>query len=249
MIIGFIGFGDVNYKLNQILSPKIKTITSLENRSLKTSERIKDSNIEILDSFKEVTMHSDILINATSPKQSLNNLEIYSKYLNGIYLDLNNISPITTKKIDSYFNGNFIDGAVIGKINSIKPTIISSGKSSLKLDFLNDYSLNYRSISENIGDASLLKLLRSSYTKSVSAILIESLDLANTYNLEEEFFNILAISEGDDFKEKSISRVRNTKKNSKRKIEELDEILELFKNEDTTMIKASKEKILRELND
>ena len=243
MIIGFIGFGEVNYKLNSILSSKIKTITSYENRSENTISKIKNSEIEIVDSFIDVAQNADLVIDSTSPKQALENARKYSKYVKGLYLDLNNISPTTTKEITSYFNGNFIDGAIIGKIDSFKPNIIVSGENAFKLDFLNDYKIDLKIISNEVGDASTLKMLRSSYTKSLSAILIESVDLAKSLNLEDEFFDILAISEGEDFKAKSISRILNTKKHSKRKIEELDELLELFKNEDTKMIKSSKEKL------
>ncbi len=44
-----------------------------------------------------------------------------------------------------------------------------------------------RKISENPYDASKLKLLRSMYTKSLSAVLIESSEVAKNLNLEEEF--------------------------------------------------------------
>lgn len=60
--------------------------------------------------------------------------------------------------------------------------------------------MEIRKISENPGDASKLKLLRSMYTKSLSAVLIESSEVAKNLNLEEEFFDILSLTEGEDFK-------------------------------------------------
>ncbi|WP_409199850.1 NAD(P)-dependent oxidoreductase [Methanobrevibacter sp. DSM 116169] len=240
MIVGFIGFGDVNYHINELLSKNgIKTITSCDERSNKTIKRIKNSNIEILDSFKSVASNCDLLIDATSPKQALNNFNKYFKFLDGYYLDLNNISPNTVKKFESE---NFIDGAIIGKISSSEPIIIASGEKALKLEFLNDCNIDFKVISSNIGDASLLKSLRSSYTKSLAAILIESVEIAENFNLKEEFFNILAITEGNSFKNKSTSRISNSIKHKNRKIEELEELIEFFNSQDTTMIKASKEK-------
>ena len=38
------------------------------------------------------------------------------------------------------------------------------------------------------------------YTKSLSAVLIESSEVAKNLNLEEEFFDILSLTEGEDFK-------------------------------------------------
>ena len=72
-----------------------------------------------------------------------------------------------------------------------------------------------------MGDASKLKLLRSTYTKALSVLLMESYALAQKLNLEDEFFDTLSLTEGDEFKDKSLSRINNTLNSSKRKAEEL----------------------------
>ena len=244
MIIGFIGFGKVSRNLVNIINSKdIKFVTSAENRSEETVEMINDSNVQALDTFKDVAMQSDILISANSPKTALAVAEEYGKYVKGIYLDLNNISPDTTSKIEEYV-GNMVDGAIIGKIDSTNPTLYVSGKDADELLFLNDF-IKTTKISDNVGDASVLKLLRSTYTKTLSAVLIESQEIAKGYDLEDEFFDILALTEGDDFKEKSLSRINNTLRNSKRKSEELEEIINYFNENDLTMVKAALKKLSR----
>ena len=186
---------------------------------------------------------SDILISATSPKSALDVAEVYGKFSNGIYLDLNNISPDTTLKIDSHVK-NMVDGAIIGKIDSENPILYVSGEKSEELLFLNEF-ITTKKISDNIGDVAVLKLLRSSYTKSLSALLIETRDLAIKYDLEEEFFDVLALTEGDDFKDKSLSRINNTIASSKRKNEELEEIIDYFDGVELIMVKAAHEKLNR----
>ncbi len=57
-------------------------------------------------------------------------------------------------------------------------------------------------ISENPGDVSKLKLLRSMYTKSLSAVLMESFEIAENLDLKDEFFDILTLTEGNDFKKR-----------------------------------------------
>ena len=147
--------------------------------------------------------------------------------MKGIYLDLNNISPESTLEIDKYVD-NLIDGAIIGKIDSDNPTLYVSGKNADKLLFLNDY-LDVVVVSDKIGDVAILKLLRSTYTKTLSALLIESYQIAQNYNLEDEFFDVISVTEGGDFKNHSLSRIKNTLANSKRKSEELNELLKEFK--------------------
>ena len=244
MIIGFIGFGKVSGTLfNLIKSENITCLTSLEERSDKTIENIQNSDIEVLDSIKEVAVKSDILIVATSPKSAVKIAEEYGKYCRGIYLDLNNISPDTTFEINKHVD-NLVDGAIIGKIDSKNPILYISGEKADDLLFLNEY-INIKKISDNVGDVAILKMLRSIYTKSVSTLLIESTEIAHKYSLEEEFFDILSLTEGDDFKEKSHSRINNTLNNSKRKSEELEEIINYFENSDLTMVKAAHKKLNR----
>ena len=158
-------------------------------------------------------------------------------------MDLNNISPKATLEINKHVN-NFVDGAIIGKIDSTNPILYLSGKNLESLDFLNDF-LEIRKISENPGDVSKLKLLRSMYTKSLSAVLIESSEVAKNLNLEEEFFDILSLTEGEDFKKSALSRINNTKNSKKRKAEELEQIIDYFENQDLTMVKASFKKLNR----
>lgn len=242
MIIGFIGFGKVSRTLVELLkSDDIGFITSAENRSQKTMGNIEKSGIEVLATFKDVACRSDILISATSPKNALGIAERYGKYAKGIYLDLNNVSPDTTLKINEAVD-NLVDGAIMGKIDSDNPILYLSGEDAAELLFLNDF-IQTEIISGNVGDASRLKLLRSTYTKALSALLIESAEIAKSNGLEDEFFEMLSLTEGDDFKEKSLSRINNTLKSSKRKSEELEEIINYFDENELIMVRAALEKL------
>ena len=240
--VGFIGFGKVSQNLvNLIKSDNVCCFTSKESRSESTIDNIDSSDVEVLPTFKEVAEVSDILISANSPKNSIEVAREYGKYAKGIYLDLNNVSPQTTFEIGEYVS-NLVDGAIIGKIDSENPTLYVSGKSAEKLLFLNEF-IDVFVVSDKIGDAAILKLLRSSYTKTLSATLIECWEIAKNHNLENEFFDMVSITEGSDFKDKSLSRINNTLNNSKRKQEELDEIITCFDKEKLIMVEAAIKKL------
>ena len=242
MNIAFIGFGKVAYTLSRLIkSPDINFLTSTEKRSNDTIDLINKSNIEVYDSFREALENAEIIISAVTPSKAVEVADMYGPYCNGIYLDLNNISPDTSEKISNVVD-NFVDGAIIGKIDSKNPTLFLSGENAHKLLFLNDF-LNVNIISDNMGDASKLKLLRSTYTKSLSVLLIETYDLAKKLDLEDEFFDTLSITDGDDFKDKSLSRINNTLKSSKRKAEELEEILNYFNSDELDMVNAALNKL------
>lgn len=240
MIIGLIGFGKVSKNLFSLIeSEEIDFITSGENRSPKTIESIQNTGIQVFDTFKEVAIKSDILISANSPKNAIDVAKKYGKYCRGIYLDLNNVSPDTILKINDCVS-DLVDGAIIGKIDLDRPNLYLSGEKAEELLFLGEF-LNVKVLSNKIGDASRLKLLRSTFTKTLSALLIESYELSEKYGLADELLDVLELTEGEEFRDKSVSRIKNTKNSFKRKSEELEEILNYF-DDDLDMVMAAYEK-------
>ena len=242
MIIGFIGFGRVGENLTKLFKDE-KIISSDYGRSKQSINRMKNANVEILDDFNQVAIESDLLISANSPSQALEVAEEYGSKTKGIFLDLNNISPETSEEINKTVD-NFVDGAIIGKIES-SPMIYLSGEKANQIVFLSSY-LPVKIISDKIGDASRLKLLRSIYTKTVSTTLIETMEIAKEFNLEKEVLETIAYSEGDKFINQALSRIKNTKNSSSRKKEELEEIISYFNNvNDLTMTRATYKKLKR----
>jgi len=242
MIIGFIGFGRVGENLTKLFRNE-KIISSDYGRSKQSINRMKKANVEILDDFNQVAIESDLLISANSPSQALEVASEYGSKTKGIFLDLNNISPETSEEINKTVD-NFVDGAIIGKVES-SPMIYLSGEKADQLVFLNSY-LPVKIISDKIGDASRLKLLRSIYTKTVSTTLIETMEIAKEFNLEKEVLETIAYSEGDAFINSALSRIKNTKNSSSRKEEELEEIISYFKDfNDLTMTRATYKKLKR----
>ena len=242
MLIGLIGFGKVNQRIYNLLKDfDFDFVTSIDERSLKTQQDIFNTTIALENSFAEVCYISDVVISATSPKSALEIARRYGKLSRGVYLDLNNVSPQTMRDMDKYV-AKLVDGAIIGNIESENPSIYLSGEFVDELSFLNEV-LDIHKVSDEIGDAAMLKLLRSTYTKTVSAALIETFDLAEKYGLKDELLEILQMTEGNDFIKKSKSRVSNTLNASKRKSEELEEILEYFSDDDLIMVEAALKKI------
>ena len=239
MIIGFIGFGKVAQNLVKLIDSKdIIFITSAEGRSSKTIENIENANLDVLDDMEQVVLKSDIVISANSPENALDVAKEYGEYAGGIFLDLNNVSPATIFEINNHVS-KLVDGAIIGKVDSDNPNFYTID--GVLYDGY-ECSNNTGGFGDNVGDASMLKLLRSTYTKTLSALLIESSNLAEKYGLEEEFFEILSLTEGDDFNEKSKSRIKNTLNSKKRKSEELKQIIDYFDDGNLIMVKAAFEK-------
>ena len=245
MKFGFIGFGEVSYTLSKILlSYGFEVLTSTEGRSKKTKELVKSLNLPVLDSFEEVARQSDILISANSPQSALAVALKYGSLTDGIFLDFNNISPNTAKQIENYLTSeHFIDSAIMGRVSSEELHLYFSGRKakgfvkSMK-DFISnnespsDIKVNIKVVSDEIGDVSKLKILRSSYTKGVSALLVETFETAEKLGLSEDLWEILSLTENRDFETSSKSRISSSNKKAKRKYEELNEVLEFLDDVD-----------------
>lgn len=260
MKFGFIGFGEVSYTLSKIfLSYGFEVITSTEGRSKKTKELVKSLDLIVLDSFEEVAQESDILISANSPQSAFAVALKYGSLTEGIFLDFNNISPNTAKQIENYLGDeHFIDSSIMGRVSSEELHLYFSGRRAKELvsnvrefiknnDSPEDVDVKLRVVSDEIGDVSKLKILRSSYTKGVSALLVETFETAEKLGLSNDLWEILALTENGDFETSAKSRISSSKKKSKRKYEELIEVLEFLddvdkKRKSKIMALATKEK-------
>ena len=245
MKFGFIGFGEVSYTLSKILlSYGFEVLTSTEGRSKKTKDLVKSLDLTLLDSFEEVARESNILISANSPQSALAVALKYGSLTDGIFLDFNNISPNTAQQIENYITDeHFIDSAIMGRVSSEELHLYFSGRKAEEFvanmrDFIrnnesdSDVRVNIKVVSDEIGDVSKLKILRSSYTKGVSALLVETFETAEKLGLSEELWEILSLTENREFKSSSKSRISSSKRKSKRKYEELNEVLEFLDDVD-----------------
>ncbi|MCE5213417.1 MAG: DUF1932 domain-containing protein, partial [Methanobacterium sp.] len=146
--------------------------------------------------------------------------------------------------MDHIENGKTVDAAIMGGIKKegIKVQIIASGNQAEYFSQLNHYGLNIKVISPHLGQSKALKMLRSAYTKGVSALLFESLYSAYKLDLDEEMLECLKITEGPDFIKSAISRIRSSAYHARRRAEEMDEVISfLSQYNDPIMSKATTE--------
>jgi len=246
MKIGFLGFGEVASVLaSGLLSSGADVAACVEGRSLKTKELAKETEINLCKSNRELAESSDILISAVTPFQAVKVAQEVGKYSEGIYVDINNISPSRAKEALSYIkNGKTADASIIGSVRKkgLEVPILVSGHCANQFVELNQYGMNISVIGDEIGQASAIKILRSSFTKGISALLFETLYSAYKMGIDEEVLKYISETEGEGFKESAISRIISSAVHSRRRAEEMEEVVELIsKSSDAQMSKATEE--------
>ena len=236
---------------------------------MKILKLAENSEVTLVDNYKKVAEVSDILLSAAIPSESINIAKNYGILTKSLFLDLNNISPISTMIINNLFdekessikgtssnfrcsrkNNKFVKGSIIGKINSDKSIIYLSGFNAFKLSFLNGYGLNIKIVGKDIAKASYIKTLRSIYTKGITAVTYDAFSVAKNLGLTNELCEVLTITEGENFEDLAKSRMSSFDKFKNRKFQEMNEILEflnfIFNEKESEsnfeMIKATKNK-------
>lgn len=245
MKIGFLGFGEVASTLAAgLLSQGADVFTCVEGRSLKTKKLAKKTDIDLCKSNRELAEASDILISSVTPSQAIKIAQEVGEYSKGIYVDINNVSPSTVKEALSFIkNGKIVDASLIGSVKKgINVHILASGQYADQFAELNQYGMNISIIGTEIGQASAIKMFRSSFTKGISALLFETLYSAYKIGIDEEVLKYIAETECEGFKDSAVSRIISSAVHSKRRAEEMEEVMDLIsENRDVIMGKATQE--------
>lgn len=252
MKVGFLGFGEVASTLSKGLKDGGADVyTSVLGRSSRTKDLAGEVGVNLCRNNIDVARVSDILISAVVPSMAVEIAQEVGKYCEGVYVDLNNVSPETVKKaLGSIENNKGVDASLMGGVRrkGSKVQIIASGDHAPYFAKLNDYGLNITVIGNDIGQASAIKMLRSAYTKGVAALLFESFYTAYQMGLDEVLMEGLVQTEGPDFKESAISRITGSAFHSGRKAEEMEEVLKVISNHSDPLMSQAAADFFRSLS-
>lgn len=243
--VGFLGFGEVASTLSEgLLARGVDVSTCLEGRSQKSVELAKLTGVNLFDSLTELVESSDILLSAVVPAEAVSVAKKVGDGFEGVYVDLNNVSPGTVKEAFSHIpNGKTVDGAIMGGIkNGLGTPIVASGEFAEDFAEMNQYGMNIEVIGSEPGQASGLKMLRSAYTKGVSALLFEAFYAAYHMGVDETLSRYLTLSEGSHFPASANSRLTSSAYHSQRRAQEMDEVVKfLTEYEDPLITRATSE--------
>jgi 3-hydroxyisobutyrate dehydrogenase-like beta-hydroxyacid dehydrogenase len=244
MKVGFIGFGEVASTLSVgLMENGAEVYTCINGRSTRTRNNILQTGVETYPTYKELAENSDILISSVVPSKAIEVAEMVGKYSKGIYVDINNVSPKTVvDTLDKIENGKTVDAAIIGSVfkNGVNVNVIASGSFANEFADLKNYGMNITVVGSVNGQASGIKLLRSSYTKGVSALLFESIYHGYKMGIDKEVLKYISETECPDFIESAKSRIISAAFHANRRSEEMDEIIEMLSGkQDPVMAKGT----------
>ena len=244
MRVGFLGFGEVASTLSSgLMENGAEICTCLVDRSNRTRRITEKIGVEICESYKFLAENVDILISSVTPSNAVDVASMVGKHTNGIFVDINNVSPKTVNKaLGMIENEKTVDASIIGSVvrKGVSVKVIASGRYAEDFAELNSYGMNISVVGHENGQASGIKLLRSAYTKGVSALLIESMYHGYKMGMDKEVLHYISETEGNDFMEAAISRIISSAVHAERRSEEMEQVVDMLsENQDPVMGKAT----------
>ena len=199
MKLGFIGFGEVGFEIASGLKEYgVKDILAFDlmhdhpTYAALVHERVAKSGVILKTSAQEVVENATVLLVAVPGGNALKTAEQIAPYIKEatLYVDLSASAPSIKKQIAAIVaakNALFADGAMLGSLPLYKhkvPTLISGSGAQKFFDVMKPFEMDLEIVSEQAGDATGIKFVRSIFMKGLPALLVEVLEAATIMKVD-----------------------------------------------------------------
>ena len=260
MVVGFIGFGEAASSIALGLHKEgIERIVCCD--AMQNDERFKEAmenrvdacQGQMLENTAEVCRKSDVVISAVPSNYAVTAAE---HALDGIkegqpFMDVSTATPIEKKKISGMVKakgGLFVDGAMMGALLKDKhqvPMLLSGDGAAVFRDKMEPYHMRLEIVDGEAGTATSIKFIRSITAKGLSCLLIESLQAAQRFGVEQTIVDSFIDTFGPDFIGIINGYISGAIIHAERREHELDNVVNFLKSESLpyTMAEATRLKL------
>ena len=261
--IGIIGYGEVGQAFAEGLSSSegaeiavFDILFSSDDSPDAIAALAEEKNLRIEPSINALVQSSDLVISAVTCEQAWKVAQASVEHMRKgqIYVDLNTVTPQLKEKLSRLIDqkgADFIEVAILGTISSygFKSPMLACGKEAREFgDFLNSLGFSVKVLSEKIGTASYMKMLRSIFAKGVESLLFEMLVAAEKCNLLEPVMDAI-VNHMDHSSFLSIAEtwITTNVMHAQRRADEMDHVIQTLENLNMkpVMSAATRERLLK----
>ncbi len=194
--IGILSPGDMGHTVGDVLRQNgLRVITCLESRSQRTRELAQKAGIVDVPTYSQLVTEADLILSIMVPAQAMSAATAVADALQQVetnltYADCNAIAPQTVRKLGDIISsagGIFVDVSIIGPPPR-RPNATRFYASGPNLDTfceMNHYGLDVRTLGDEIGLASSIKMCYASLTKGLTALCTELLMAASVLGVSD----------------------------------------------------------------
>lgn len=201
----------------------------------------------------EVCRESDLVFSAAPSNFAVSAAEgaVEGVHDGMIFVDVSTATPKEKKEIASMVEsrgGRFVDGAMMGALlkDRHKVSMLLSGSGAERMKQMMDpYHMRLQVVGEEAGIATSMKFIRSITAKGLSALLIESLQTAQKFGVEQLIVDSFLDSFGSGFLKIIDGYVSGAIIHAARREHEMQNVVGFLKSENLpyTMAEATREKL------
>lgn len=201
--ITLIGLGEVGTLLAQELQSRwpdirLSAYDWLYNQPV-MQQRARTLNVTLCENLADALADSQLIFSVVTADSASSVAEQSATCLREgqYFLDLNSVSPLTKQKNSCLIGASsaeYIDVAVMAPFPPARlntPLLTGGPSAELISDWLNAHGFNSSVHSQQIGEASAIKMCRSVMIKGLEALTVECLSAARMYGVEEEVLSSL----------------------------------------------------------
>jgi 3-hydroxyisobutyrate dehydrogenase-like beta-hydroxyacid dehydrogenase len=202
MRIAFIGFGEVAAAFSAALSARGAEISAYDVLLEKPegAERLNARAAQSKVSFTNLSgalSGASYVLSTVTTSVARQAAEQCARHLRAgqTYVDLNATEPALKQEVGrivSAAGADFVEGAILGAVGvtGAKTEILLGGRAARRAerDLAGELGLNARFYSEEVGKASMFKMLRSVFSKGMEALLIEFLAAGERAGIREDLW-------------------------------------------------------------
>lgn len=259
--IGLIGYGEVG----QAFAKRMSSVEGIDigvfdirftsdNSSNALKKIAENQNLKIENSIKALLRDKDLILCAVTCEDAWEVAQRSSMHIEAgqVYIDLNTVTPLLKKEMDQLISINgadFIEVAILGTISSygFKSPMLACGKKANEFKHLfSSLGFSIKVLSDKIGTASYMKMLRSIFSKGVESLLFEMLVAAEKCDLLEPVMDaIVAHMDNSSFLNIADTWVTTNVIHAERRADEMDHVIKTLKqlNVQPIMSMATRERL------
>lgn len=205
LTVGILFPGEMGSTLGRLLlSRGVHVVTTLEGRSDRSARLCHAAGLEVLDSVREVVRHAEVLVSVVTPAAATAVAqrvasELPMRHGRTLYVDINSVSPATVARVRSILDRpglELVDASIHGLASRLigEGTLYLSGPAAAEVAALFGSPPRSVLLGDEVGRASLLKMLIGGVNKGLVALLLELSDVALIDGMLDEFWAVCRVS-------------------------------------------------------
>lgn len=245
MKLGLLGFGEVGYtfarglrdlgQLIEIYAFDQNQASDWQGELIK--RRSEETGVTLVNNIEGLAQSADLILSIVPASVSIKvTWEVSSILPEKPFCDLSSAAPNVKREASEIMTGEqgiYLDGAILGSMATYGfkvPIYLSGPNANHVSDDLRKIGFNVKPVGPEAGTASAVKMLRSSFTKGIEALILETFYAATLFKAEDTVLETLSDTfDQEKFSETVKRYITSSAIHAGRRVNEINSVADFLK--------------------